>query len=75
MASILQCPEVSLREMNQCVPRYKNMLTPSKPYLFVMENYIEDVKQNDKHVPDLLESIMRPPGFVKEEAQPILFKI
>ena len=38
-----------------------------------MERYIEDVEQEEKHVPDLLETIMKPKLFVKEELQPILF--
>ena len=33
----------------------------------VIENYIEDAKQDEKHVPDLLESIIQVPGLVKEE--------
>ena len=32
-----------------------------------MEKYVEDVKQDEKHVSDLLESMMRPPGSVKGE--------
>ena len=32
-----------------------------------MEKYIEDAKQKETDVPDLLESIMRPTGLVKEE--------
>ena len=40
-----------------------------------MEKYIEDVKQDEKHVPDLLESIMKAPGLVKEELRAILFKM
>ena len=32
-----------------------------------MEKYVEDAKQNEKSVPDLLESIMRPTDPVKEE--------
>ena len=40
-----------------------------------MEKYIEDVKQDEKHVPDLLEPIMRPTCLVKEELRPILFKM
>ena len=40
-----------------------------------MEKYIEDVEQDEKHVPDLLEAIMRPTCFVKEELRPILFKM
>ena len=44
-------------------------------HVFVIEKYIEDARQDEEHVPDLLESIMRPPGLVKEELQPILFQI
>ena len=40
-----------------------------------MEKYIEDARQDEKHVPDLLESIMKPTDPVKEELRPILFKI
>ena len=40
-----------------------------------MEKYIEDVRQHEKHVPDLLESIMRTTCLVKEELRPILFKM
>ena len=40
-----------------------------------MEKYIEDLRQDEKHVPDLLESIMSPPGPVKEELRQKLFKI
>ena len=40
-----------------------------------MEKYVEDVKQDEKHVPDLLESIMRLTCLVKEELRPNLFKI
>ena len=46
-----------------------------KTYFFVIEKYIEDVKQDKKHVPDLLEAIIQPPGLVKEELRPMLFKI
>ena len=40
-----------------------------------MEKYIEDLRQDEKHVPDLLEPIMRPPGPVKDELRQKLFKI
>ena len=40
-----------------------------------MEKYIEDARQDEKHVLDLLESIIQPPGRVKEELRPILFTI
>ena len=42
---------------------------------FVIEKYVEDVKQDEKHVLDLLESMMRPPSLVKDELRPILFKM
>ena len=40
-----------------------------------MEKYIEDVRQEEKHVPDLLEAIMKGSGLVKEELRQILFKM
>ena len=39
-----------------------------------MEKYDEDAKQEEKHVPDLLEQIMRPTCLVREELRPNLFK-
>ena len=51
-----------------------NKLYPRKTHVFVIEKYIEDAKQDEKHVPDLLKPIMRAPGLVKEELRPILFK-
>merc|ERR1711965_739649 len=65
--SILQGPEMGLRGWTWCVHGHKNKLTLSKTYFFVIEKYVEDVKQDEKHVPDLLESIMRPTCLVKEE--------
>ena len=46
-----------------------------KRHLFVIETYIEDLKQEEKDVPDLVESIMRSPGLVKEELRPNLFNL
>ena len=40
-----------------------------------MEKYNEDVRQDEKHVPDLLEAIIQPPGPVKEELRQKLFKM
>ena len=40
-----------------------------------MEKYFEDVRQDEKHVPGLLEAIIQPPGLVKEGLRQILFKI
>ena len=58
---------MGLREWSRCVPTQKNKLTLSKRHVFVIEKDIEDVKQDEKDVPDLLESIMRPTDPVKEE--------
>ena len=40
-----------------------------------METCFEDLRQEEKHVPDLLESIMRPTDPVKEELRQKLFKM
>ena len=40
-----------------------------------METYFEDLRQDEKHVPDLLEAIMRPPDPVKDELRQKLFKM
>ena len=53
----------------------KRKLYPRKRHFFLIEKYIEDVRQDEKHVPDLLESIMRPPGLVQEELRGILLKM
>ena len=53
----------------------KNKLTLRKRSFFVIETYIEDVKQDEKPVLDLLESMMRPTDPVKEELRQKLFKI
>ena len=53
----------------------KKTLILQKTYFFVIEKYIEDVRQDEKHVPDLLASIMRPTDPVKEELRPILSKM
>ena len=50
-------------------------LTLRKRYSCVIEKYIEDVKQDEKHVLDLLEPIMKVPGLVKGELRPILFEM
>ena len=49
--------------------------TISKRHFFLMEKCFEDVRQDEKHVPDLLESIIQPPDPVKDELRPFLFKI
>ena len=40
-----------------------------------MEKYIEDARQDEKDVPDLLEAIMRPTDLVKDELRQKLFKM
>ena len=53
----------------------KRKLYLRKIHFFVIEKYIEDAKQKEKDVPDLVESIMKAPGLVKEELRLILFKM
>ena len=43
--------------------------------MFLIQKYFEDVRQDEKHVLDLLESIMRPTDSVKEELRQKLPKI
>ena len=50
-------------------------LYPRKKDFFLIQKYIEDAKQDEKHVPDLLESIMRHTDPVKEELVQKLFKV
>ena len=53
----------------------KRKLYLRKRHFFDMEKYVEDARQDEKHVPDLLEPIIQPPGLVKEELRPISFKM
>ena len=64
-----------MREWTRCVRGDKKQVDPIKDILFVIEKHLEDVRQDEKHVPDLLESIMTPSSFVKVELRPILFKM
>ena len=50
-------------------------LTLRKRHFFVIKTCIEDVKQEEKDVPDLLEAIMMPTCLVKEELRQNLFKM
>ena len=50
-------------------------LTLRKRHFFVIEKYVEDVKQEEKDVVDLVESIMGPTDPAKEELRRILFKM
>ena len=62
--SILQGLEMGWREMKWCVRGHKNKKTLSKRHFFVVEKYVEDVKQDEKHVPDLLALMMKGSGLV-----------
>ena len=53
----------------------KRKLTLRRRYFFVVEKYVEDAKQEEKDVPDLLEPIMRSTDPVKEELRQNLFKL
>ena len=63
------------RGLTRCVQGHKNKLTLRTKHCFVIEKYVEDVKQDEKHVPDLVELIMKAPGLVKEELRSILSKL
>ena len=52
-----------------------NTVYPKKNTFFVIEKDVEDVQLDEKHVLDLLEAIMRPTFFVKEESRLILFNM
>ena len=51
-----------------------NTVDRKKKIHFVVEKCVEDVKQDEKHVLDLLKSIMRPTCLVKAELRPNLFQ-
>ena len=57
-----------------CRPTEKQN-TISKRHVFLIEKCFEDARQDEKHVLDLLESIMRPTDPVKDELRQKLFKI
>ena len=59
--------------MERCADTRKNR-KPYTKHIFLIEQCVEDCRQDEKHVPDLLESIIRPTDPVKEELRPILFK-
>ena len=63
---------MSWREWVLC--GYKEVV-PKKKYVVLVEKYVEDARQDENHVPDLLESIMKPTDPVKEELRQKLFKI
>ena len=48
---------------------------PKKKIRFCYRKYVEDVKQDVKSVPDLVESIIRPTDPVKEELRRISCKM
>ena len=54
---------------------HKKKLYLRKRHFFVIEKYVEDVKQKEKDVPDLVESIMKGSGLVKEELRRILMNM
>ena len=57
-----------------CIRTQKHV-DPIKNICFLIEKYFEDVRKDEKHVPDLLESIMRPTDPVNEELRQKLFKM
>ena len=56
-------------------PGARQVVPKQNTYFFVIEKYIEDARQDEKHIMDLLEAIMTPPGIVKEELRQILLNM
>ena len=73
--STLQGLEMGWRELGAGGRTHKTKLSRRILCFFVIEKYVEGVKQDEKHVSDLLEATMRPPGLANEELRPILFKM
>ena len=48
---------------------------PKRHTFTLIEEYVEDVKQDQQSVPDMLEWIMKPPGLVEAELRMIFMKI
>ena len=67
-------PEMDWRGLAAVSTHTKRSCTYENTFLFI-EKYVDDIKQDEKHVLDLLESIRRPPGLAKEELQPSLFEM
>ena len=65
--SILQGPEMGWRWWTPWLTPTQRELSLGKIIFFVIGKYVEDVKEEEKDFPDLLESIMRPTDPVKEE--------
>ena len=63
------------RGWTQCVRGHKNHVESAKNTFFVFEKYVEVVKQGQKVALDLVESIIRPPGPVKEKLRRISVKM
>ena len=63
----------SRNELEGVVALCDTKLSLRERYFFVIlvQKYVEDVKQEEKDVPDLLEPIMRPTGIVKGELRRI----
>ena len=64
-----------LEGVDTVCPGTQKQVDPKKRHVFVIEKYIEDVKQSQKVAPDLVESIMRPSDHVKEESRRNLYKM
>ena len=60
---------------HRVAPDTKRKLYPRERHFLVIEKYVEDVKQDERDVPDLVESIMKGSGFVKEELRRISCKM
>ena len=73
--SKLQGPEMGWRGLAAGQRTRKKKLYLRKIHSFVIDKYVEDIKQDQKSVPDLLESMMNGSGIVKEELRMVLMKM
>ena len=61
--------------MEPVCTRTQKHLDPIENTCFFMGKCFEDLRQDEKHVPDLLEAIIQPTDPVKDELRQKLFKI
>ena len=73
--SILKGPERGWRGCTRLVHTHKKEVVPLKKTCFCYRKHIEDVNQDQKTAPDLLESMIRFTRLAKEELQRILMKM
>ena len=72
---LLQGPEMGRRGWTSSAMTQKGSCTQEKDTFSVREKYVENARQKEKDVQDLLEAIMRPTCVIKEELRQNLFRM